>query len=329
MKAVLVAVVMCLLVSSALAVDVESGEDRPRKNKAKTAPKLVAPTVYEKDYFMPKHRVIIVPKGDPRARAPAGEIAPKHHHHHHHNHHHNAAAAAAHFAPASATSPAVHVLKAGAVTSSACAKIGGQCTTSCANGKVTHGLCAGAPTCCVPNRAAAPVAPRPVAPVAPSSGGAACMNTIGINMIKSFEGFSGKFYRDSVGVLTIGYGHACQPDSACNNIKAPISEPAAASMLASELTTRYGPCMKKSITRALNNNQYSALTSFVYNLGCGILRGSLLSDLNAGNFAAAAKIMLQYNHAGGKVLAGLTRRRQAEANLLLKAPTGNDNVCFH
>jgi lysozyme len=69
-----------------------------------------------------------------------------------------------------------------------------------------------------------------------------------------------------VGVKTIGYGHACQPDSACNSIKAPLTEPQAAAMLAHELTVKYGPTLFNKITRPLNNNQYSALTSFVYNL---------------------------------------------------------------
>jgi lysozyme len=73
-----------------------------------------------------------------------------------------------------------------------------------------------------------------------------------------------------VGVKTIGYGHACQPDSACNNIKAPLTEPQAASMLAHELTVKYGPTIFGKVTRPLNNNQYSALTSFVYNLGTGM-----------------------------------------------------------
>jgi len=149
-----------------------------------------------------------------------------------------------------------------------------------------------------------------------------------VQLVKGFEGFDANFYRDSVGVLTIGYGHACQPDSACNNIHAPLSEHQAATMLATELNQKYGPCMRRAITHPLNNNQYSALTSFAYNLGCGIFKGNLLSALNSGNFASASSIMQQYNHAGGRVLAGLTTRRRAEGALLLKPISGNDAQCF-
>jgi len=228
-------------------------------------------------------------------------------------------------------------------TSSACSQQNGECgQQSGCSGKIVRGLCPGPSNiiCCVKggggggdNGGASP--PNNgggdnggASPPASGQSGSGCINARGVNLIKGFEGFDANFYRDSVGVLTIGYGHACQPDSACNNIHAPLSEPQAARMLASELTTNYGPCMRSRVTRPLNNNQYSALTSFVYNLGCGILKGGLLSSINAGNWNAVASSMQNYNHAGGRVLLGLTRRRQAEAALLLSPVSGNDGTCF-
>jgi len=201
---------------------------------------------------------------------------------------------------------------------------GGKCQTqSSCKGTVQHGLCPGAANiiCCT----AKPV--TPAKPAAPASG-SACMNARGLNLIKGFEGFRGSFYLDSVGVKTIGYGHACQPASACNSIHAPLSEAQAASLLATDLATRYEGCVKK-ITHPLNNNQFAALTSFVYNLGCGVLSGNLLSYLNSGNFASAESDMLQYDHAGGAVLAGLKTRREAEVNLMKTAISGTDGTCVH
>lgn len=68
----------------------------------------------------------------------------------------------------------------------------------------------------------------------------------------------------------------------------------------------------------LNENQAGALTSFTFNLGCGTLQKStLLKRLKAGedpNTVAAQEIP-KFNKAGGKVLAGLTRRRAAEVAL--------------
>jgi lysozyme len=136
------------------------------------------------------------------------------------------------------------------------------------------------------------------------------INSPSLSLVKGFEGFRSNVYYDSVGVRTIGYG--CT--SACSGMSH-ISEPAAAKLLSNMLQNSYGSCVRSRVTRTLTLNQYGALTSFVYNLGCGVLSGSLLSNINSGNWRAATSSMLQYCHAGGQVLAGLVRRRQAEVHL--------------
>ncbi len=69
----------------------------------------------------------------------------------------------------------------------------------------------------------------------------------------------------------------------------------------------------------LTANQLGALTSFAYNLGSGALASStLLKLLNAGDYAGAAAQFARWNKARGKTLAGLTKRRAAEAALFLK-----------
>ena len=73
-------------------------------------------------------------------------------------------------------------------------------------------------------------------------------------------------------------------------------------------------CVKKGlIIFLLNQNQFDALTSFCYNCGNGNLK-KLVSGRDAGT---VAEKMLLYNKGGGKVLAGLVRRREEERALFL------------
>ena len=66
----------------------------------------------------------------------------------------------------------------------------------------------------------------------------------------------------------------------------------------------------------LTQEEFDALVDFVFNLGAGAFRGStMLRDLNAGDFTNAAAQFDLWDHAGGAVVAGLLRRRQAEAEL--------------
>src|SRR5258708_33537577 len=77
-------------------------------------------------------------------------------------------------------------------------------------------------------------------------------------------------------------------------------------------------CIADSVSIELTQGQYDALCSFVFNLGCMALRNStLLRKLNAGDDTGAAEEFHKWNHAGGKVLAGLSKRRNAEAEMFL------------
>lgn len=74
----------------------------------------------------------------------------------------------------------------------------------------------------------------------------------------------------------------------------------------------------KVVRVKLTQGQFDALVSFTYNLGARSLSTStLLRKLNAGDYAGAADEFLRWNKAGGKVLNGLTRRREAERALFL------------
>ncbi|MGE8467321.1 MAG: lysozyme [Pseudomonas putida] len=83
---------------------------------------------------------------------------------------------------------------------------------------------------------------------------------------------------------------------------------------------RFEPEVERLITSPLSQNQWDAMISFTYNLGAANLESSTLRRLiNAGNYVAAADQFPRWNKAGGKVLAGLVRRRAAERDLFLES----------
>jgi len=132
----------------------------------------------------------------------------------------------------------------------------------------------------------------------------------GIDLIKHFEGCELEAYKCPAGVWTIGYGHikGVQEGDV-------ITEQQADDMLVEELE-EYENYIHNLVSCPLNQNQFDALVSWVYNLGSSNLQAStLLKVLNAGDYAGVPAQMLRWNKAGGKVLEGLTRRRQAEADL--------------
>lgn len=135
----------------------------------------------------------------------------------------------------------------------------------------------------------------------------------GINLIKTFEGLSLKAYKDSVGVVTIGYG-STGPHVSMGQI---ITEVQAEALLKSDIA-RFERGVSDLVTAPLNQNQFDALVSFSFNLGLGNLKSStLLRKLNSLDYQGAAKEFERWNRAGNKVLAGLTRRRKAEKELFL------------
>jgi len=132
----------------------------------------------------------------------------------------------------------------------------------------------------------------------------------GIDLIKHFEGCELEAYKCPAGVWTIGYGHIKGVKEGMT-----ITEVQAEEMLKSELN-EYEGYINNLVTAELNQNQFDAMVSWVYNLGGGNLKAStLLKVLNAGDYNGVPAQMMRWNKAGGKVLEGLTRRRQAEADL--------------
>lgn len=136
-------------------------------------------------------------------------------------------------------------------------------------------------------------------------------------------------YMDPIGIWTIGWGHAIRygnrflrdkADAAQVKVLYPsgITVAQAEALLHADLIIA-GRDVPSVITVPLNDNEYGALTAFVFNLGIGNLRVSTLAKLlNAGDRAGAAAQFPVWCKAGGKVLPGLLKRRQAEQALFLK-----------
>ena len=140
----------------------------------------------------------------------------------------------------------------------------------------------------------------------------------GVDLIKSFEGFSYTAYVCPAGVLTIGYGHTgsnLKSDARVNKQQAEI-------LLKKDLE-RFEAAVEKLVKIKLGQNQFDALVSFTFNLGSGALAEStLLRRLNSGEdpCAVAKEEMPKWNKVDGKPLSGLTRRRLAEVDLFCQEP---------
>lgn len=139
----------------------------------------------------------------------------------------------------------------------------------------------------------------------------------GIALIKQFEGCKLTAYQDSVGVWTIGYGWTQPVDGKQIRAGMAIKQETAERLLKTGLVS-YESDVSRLVKVGLTQGQFDALVSFTYNLGARSLSTStLLRKLNAGDYAGAADEFLRWNKAGGKVLNGLTRRREAERALFL------------
>ncbi|MGJ1499628.1 lysozyme [Sphingobacterium spiritivorum] len=140
----------------------------------------------------------------------------------------------------------------------------------------------------------------------------------GIALIKRFEGFFSKPYKDPIGIPTIGYGFTYYLPS---RIKVtlqdkPITEQQATEML-KEVLKGYESDVLRLVKKTLTQNQFDALVSFTYNLGAtNLSKSTLLRKLNVNpNDTSIALEFVKWNKAGGKVFRGLTLRREAERDL--------------
>jgi len=139
--------------------------------------------------------------------------------------------------------------------------------------------------------------------------------TAGIELIKQFEGWRSRAYRDAVGVWTIGYGHTAMAGSPRPVQGMRISKIVGEQLLKRDLV-KYERAVNNAVTVDINQNQFDALVSFCYNVGPGNLnKSSVIKRVNERRFSEVPDRLMLWNRAGGKVLLGLTRRRKAEGAL--------------
>ncbi|MEG4853966.1 lysozyme [Microcoleus sp. B5-D4] len=142
--------------------------------------------------------------------------------------------------------------------------------------------------------------------------GGMTINQDGVNLIKSFEGMELEAYLDAVDVWTIGYGHTQGVYEGMT-----ITEAQAEELLRKDLAEFEG-YVSEAVQVSINENQFSALVSFTFNLGPeNLFDSTLLKLLNQGDFQGAGDQFPRWNKAGSQELEGLTRRRKAERALFL------------
>lgn len=132
-----------------------------------------------------------------------------------------------------------------------------------------------------------------------------------LDLIREFEGCRLEAYKCPAGVWTIGYGstHGAREGDRWSQAEADERLEQDASVLCATIC-------RDTNGHGLNDNQLSALISLAYNIGMGALKGStLMRFIRRGDYESAADQFERWNKAGGKPLAGLTRRRKAEREL--------------
>lgn len=138
-------------------------------------------------------------------------------------------------------------------------------------------------------------------------------------LARRFEGFYSTPYLCPAGVPTIGYGATYYEDGAAVTLHdAPISKERAEALLLWMVRTRYLPAVVNLCPGADTPERLAALIDFAFNLGAGSLRASTLRRrVNAGQWADVPAELRKWVKGGGQVLAGLVKRREAEAALVV------------
>ena len=146
------------------------------------------------------------------------------------------------------------------------------------------------------------------------------INEAGLSIIKTFEGCRLTVYLDIAGHKTVGYGHM----NDLMVVGTVITQEAADSLLEDDLKAAECATMAQ-VKVPLSDNQYSALVSFVFNLGAStLIRSHLLRFLNNKDYVEAAKEFPKWDEASGNVVPGLLNRRLAEQALFNKEDSTNE-----
>ena len=140
------------------------------------------------------------------------------------------------------------------------------------------------------------------------------INKDGLELIKWFEGLSLKAYKCPANVWTIGYGHTGFDVSEGMLISTERAE----ELLKQDLE-KFENIVNRGLKVEVTENQFSALVSLCYNIGGGaFLKSTALRKVNLLDFDGAVEGIKMWNKAGGRILAGLVNRRNAECILFVR-----------
>lgn len=136
-------------------------------------------------------------------------------------------------------------------------------------------------------------------------------SSAGLQLTESMEGLRLTAYQDVANVWTIGYGHTGKDVYAGLTITADQAQ-----VLLQDDVESAVACVNRAVTSIINQNQFDAMVDFAFNVGRGhFISSTLLRKVNASDFAGAVEQFGAWIYAGGQVVAGLVRRRHAEAAL--------------
>lgn len=145
---------------------------------------------------------------------------------------------------------------------------------------------------------------------------------LAIKLLHHFEGCKLRAYKCPAGVWTIGYG-----DTGPHVTPGLVwTQDQAEAAFRARLAREFEPAVRECCTAETTPAQFGAMVALAYNIGTGPrewkpgrpkgFRQSSVARLHrAGDHAGAALAFLSWNRVAGKAVAGLTRRRSAEAAL--------------
>lgn len=130
--------------------------------------------------------------------------------------------------------------------------------------------------------------------------------------IATHEGYRGEAYKDAVGIPTIGYGETAGVKMGDKT----TPDRALIQLLTS--AEKHADAVRKCVHVPLYQHEFDAFVSLAYNIGpSAFCSSTLIKKLNAGNYIGACEQILRWDKAGGKVLPGLKKRREAEYRMCM------------
>jgi lysozyme len=151
------------------------------------------------------------------------------------------------------------------------------------------------------------------------------MTEQGLELLKQWEGFKSKVYKDSAGLPTIGVGHLITQSEkmsgaiVINRLAVEYADGLTDQQVLDLLGQDVQPAeqaVNNGVKVALDQDQFDALVSFTFNTGTGAFSSStLLKVLNQGQYDQVPNQLRRWNKAGGQVVQGLVNRRENEIKL--------------